>query len=51
MQNIGLYGSSHKDVFPYHIVKCLEKMIASDKKYWNNCTVAHVTLKLYTPVG
>ena len=25
--------------FPYHIMKYFEKMIASDKSYWNNCTV------------
>ena len=38
--------------FPiYHTVKCFEKMNASDKNYWNNCTVAHMKLKLYTPTG
>ena len=47
IENTGLCGSSEKDVFPYHIVKCFEKMTTSDKNYWNNCTVAHITLKLY----
>ena len=30
--------------FLYHIVKYFEKMIASDKNYWNICTIAHITL-------
>ena len=51
MSNICLYGSSHEDVFPYHIVNCFEKMIASDKNYWNYCTVVHITLKVYTQTG
>ena len=33
IQNICLCGSSYKDVFPYCIKKCFEKMIASDKNY------------------
>ena len=36
-----------KMFLPYPIVKCFEKMITSDKNYWNNWTVAHITLKLY----
>ena len=32
--------------FLYHIVKYFEKMIASDKNYWNICTIAHITLNL-----
>ena len=45
--NIYLFKSSHKDVFPYHMIW----MIASGKNYWNNYIVAHVSLKLYTPTG
>ena len=44
MHTICLYGSSHKDAFPYCIKKCFEKMIASDKNYWNNCTVSLLSL-------
>ena len=49
--NIYLCRSSYKDVFPHRIVKCFEKIIVSDKNYWNNCKVVHVTLKLHTPTG
>ena len=45
MQNICLCGSSYKNVF--FSLSQSEKMIALNKNYWNNCTVAHITLKLY----
>ena len=50
-KNTCLCGSSYKDVFPYYVVKCLEKMIASEQDSWNNCTVAHTSLKLYKLTG
>ena len=48
--NISLCGSSYKDAIPYCIVRCFENRIASDKNHWNNCTVAHISLKLHKPV-
>ena len=33
------------------IMKYFEKMIASDNNYWNNCTVAHIVLKLHKLTG
>ena len=40
-----------KMFFPYYIVKCFEKMILSYKKYWDNCTAAHLILKLHKMAG
>ena len=37
--------------FPIYIVKCFEKLIASEKMSWNSCTVAHISLKLHKLTG
>ena len=49
--NTCLCGSSYKDIFPYCVVKCLETMIASEQDSWNNCTNAHISLKLHKLTG
>ena len=49
--NTCLCGSSYKDVFPYYVVKFVGKMIASEQDSWNNCTVAHISLKLHKLTG